>query len=484
MSNHFQIIEKCFINNQWIENNHRLDVMNPATKQRIGSIPNLDRRQVFTAIDAAEAALLLWKKVSPIERADYLLKWHDLILKNKEALARLLSLECGKSQKEARTEITYGASFIRWFAEEARRIYGDIIPADQNNKRYLVAKQAIGVVGAITPWNFPNAMITRKCAPALAAGCSVVLKPSELTPFSALALAKLAEEAGFPPGVFNIVTGDAALIGQALSDDPRVRKISFTGSTRVGQLLIEQSAKTVKKLSLELGGNAPFIVFADADLNSAVEGLMSSKFRNNGQTCVCANRILIHDEIYAEFLEKLIQTVGQLKVGQTFCDESIHLGPLISQSALNKVQSLVDDAISQGAQCVFGGKKLEQLGGYFFQPTILTGVTSQMRIAHEEIFGPVIALQSFVDDSEAIAIANDSQAGLAAYVFSKNATRLWQLAEILQYGMVGANTSTFADALTPFGGIKYSGYGREGSKYGIEEYLDIRYLCWDVGSAS
>jgi succinate-semialdehyde dehydrogenase/glutarate-semialdehyde dehydrogenase len=480
MSLTFPIIEQAFINNQWVDSNQRLDVLNPATKNAIGSIPNLDSSSITAAIDAAETALASWKKVAPIERANLLLQWHDLILQNIQPLAQLLSLECGKSQKEACAEVAYGASFIRWFAEEARRIYGDLIPADQANKHYLVSKQAIGIVGAITPWNFPNAMVTRKCAPALAAGCSVVLKPSELTPFSALALAQLAEKAGFPPGLFNVVTGDAALIGQILSQDPRVRKISFTGSTRVGKLLIEQSAKTVKKLSLELGGNAPFLIFSDANLDSAVENLIGSKFRNNGQTCVSANRVLIHQSVYDTFLQKLIPAVQALKVGQAFCDTSVDLGPLINQFAVDKVQALVDDALCKGARCALGGSALPQLGGYFFEPTILTNIKNNMQIADEEIFGPVIAIQIFDNDAEAIEMANASQAGLAAYIFTENAARLWNLSEVLQYGMIAANTAAFTDTLAPFGGIKYSGYGREGSKYGIEEYLDIKYMCWQT----
>jgi len=476
---HFQVIQTALINGEWIDSKNKLDVINPATKQKIGSIPNLGVKETQQAIDAAAEAFPIWSKTPPATRANILLKWHNLILQHKSQLAALLSMEGGKALEESRGEIEYGAAFVRWFAEGCRRVDGDIIPSDNPEKRYLVIKQPVGVVGAITPWNFPNAMITRKCAPALAAGCTVVLKPSELTPFSALALAELALEAGIPKGVFNIVTGDAESIGNTLCEDPRVRKISFTGSTRVGQLLMAQCAPTLKRLSLELGGNAPFIVFEDANLDKAVKDLIASRFRNNGQTCVCANRILVQESIFETFLSKLVDAVKKLKVGLAFKDESVQLGPLINQEHLDKMQRLVQDALDKGAECVLGGKPLD-MGGYFFEPTILTQLNPTMQISFEEIFGPILALYPFRTEEEALQIANATHAGLASYVFTENMPRLWRMMENLEYGMVGANTGSMSNAITPFGGVKHSGFGREGSKYGIDEYIQLKYLCLDV----
>ena len=477
---YFPIIEKAYLNGKWITSKKTIDVINPANQKSIGSIPNLNEKDTTKAIDAAYKAFPAWSSTTALHRANILLKWHERILENKEALAKLLSLECGKALAEARGEIDYGASFVRWFAEEIRRTDGDVLNSEVPNKRFLVIKQAIGVVGAITPWNFPMGMITRKCAPAFAAGCTVVLKPSELTPFSALALAKLSEQAGFPTGVLNIVTGDAKPIGDTLCADPRVRKISFTGSTSVGQYLAAQSAATLKRVSLELGGNAPFIIFDDANIEKTVAETLVAKFRNNGQTCVCANRILVHEKIANAYVKNLANAVKQLRVGLTYQDEKAQLGPLINQAGIDKVSRLVKDAVSKGAKVCVGGKS-HKLGGYFFEPTILTHVTQKMSIAEEEIFGPVLAIQTFKDEKEAIALANDTHAGLAAYIFTENTGRQWRMTEALHYGMVGVNTGMVSSTIAPFGGVKYSGYGREGSKYGLEEYQSIKTLCIDVG---
>ncbi|MCD6046742.1 MAG: gabD [Gammaproteobacteria bacterium] len=476
----FDRIEKALINGEWISAKSHLDVINPASREKIGIIPNLGPQETIQAINAASAAFPAWAKTPPIERANLLWRWHDLILKNKTELASLISLENGKSLSEAQGEIEYSASFVRWFAEQARRVDGDTIQLDQAEKRVFTIKQPVGVVGAITPWNFPSAMITRKCAPAFAAGCTVVLKPSDLTPFSALALAKLAEEAGFPKGVFNVITGDAQPIGLTLCEDARVRKISFTGSTRVGQWLMAHSADTVKRLSLELGGNAPFIIFEDADLDNALAGLMASKFRNSGQTCVCANRVLVHEKVYASFVEKLIPAVNNLTVGSALLEEKTQVGPLINQAGLDKVNRLVQDAINKGASCVAGGKVLNEFSGFFYSPTILVDVTAEMVIFQEEIFGPVVALYRFKEEAEAIELANNTSVGLAAYFYSQNPARIFRVAESLQSGMIGINTGIVSSVSAPFGGIKNSGLGKEGSKYGIEEYLQIKTLCWDI----
>ena len=427
------------------------------------------------AIDAADSAGEGWRAKTAAERAAILWNWHRLLLEHQEDLARLMTAEQGKPLAEARGEIVYAASFIDWFAEEGRRIYGDTIPQDQTNRRILVLKQPVGVIALITPCNFPAAMITRKAAAALAAGCTVVVKPAEDTPYSALALCELAQRAGLPPGVLNLVTGMPEPIGAELTSNPKVRKLSFTGSTEVGQLLIRQCAGNVKKLSLELGGNAPFIVFDDADLESAVAGAIASKYRNSGQTCVCANRFLVQESIYQSFAERLADAVSQLTVGSGV-EEGVNQGPLINQAAVEKVEAHIADAVSKGAKVAVGGSR-HSLGGTFFQPTLLTGVSSQMRLTREETFGPVAPLIPFQTEQQAIDLANDTEYGLAAYFYSQNLSRVWRVSEALEYGMVGVNSGIISTAVAPFGGIKQSGIGREGSKYGIDEYLEMKYLC-------
>jgi len=412
------------------------------------------------------------------QRAQVLQRWFVLINANADDLAQLITAECGKPLSEARGEVTYGASFVEWFAEEGKRTYGETIPATAVDKRLVVIKQAIGVCAAITPWNFPLAMITRKVAPALAAGCTVVVKPAEQTPLTALALAVLAEEAGFPPGVFNVLTGDPVAIGGELTASPVVRKLSFTGSTEVGRLLMAQCAPTIKKLSLELGGNAPFIVFDDADVDAAVNGALIAKYRNTGQTCVCANRILVQSGVYEEFAQKLAVRAGQLTVGAGI-EEGVAQGPLIDDAALAKVEAHVADALTKGARVLCGGARHAR-GGNFYQPTVLADVTPDMKVACEETFGPVAPLFRFASEAEAVAMANDTEFGLAAYFYSRDVARCWRVGEALEYGMVGVNTGLISNEVAPFGGVKQSGIGREGSKYGIEEYLDIKYLCFDV----
>ncbi|MCW9079259.1 MAG: NAD-dependent succinate-semialdehyde dehydrogenase, partial [Gammaproteobacteria bacterium] len=425
---------------------------------------------------AADAAWPQWRSKTAKERAAVLRRWFDLIMQHQEGLARLMTAEQGKPLAEARGEVAYGAAFVEWFAEEAKRVYGDVIPAAMNDRRYVVIRQPIGVVAAITPWNFPVAMITRKCAPALAAGCTVVVKPSELTPLCALALAELAQRAGFPPGVFNVLTtSDAAAVGRVLTASPVVRKLSFTGSTAVGKLLIRDCADTVKKVSMELGGNAPFIVFDDADLDAAVAGAMASKYRNAGQTCVCANRLLIQDRIYDAFAEKLAVAVGGLKVGDGMA-EGTSQGPLINQAAVEKVEQHIGDAVSKGARILCGGQRHAK-GGTFFEPTILADVTPQMLLASEETFGPVAPLFRFHSEDEAVRMANDTEFGLAAYFYSRDIGRVWRVAEALEYGIVGINEGIISTELAPFGGIKESGLGREGSRYGMDEFTEIKYLC-------
>lgn len=456
-----------------------LDVRNPATGVLLAQVPMMGAAETVRAIEAAAAALPAWRAKTAQERARLLMRWHDLMLAAADDLALLLTQEQGKSLAEAKGEITYGASFISWFAEEARRAYGDVIPTHKAGSRLLTIKQSVGVVGAITPWNFPNAMITRKLGPALAAGCTVVLKPAEATPLSALALAVLAERAGIPAGVINIVTGDPVAIGGALTASPTVRKISFTGSTRVGRLLMAQSAPTVKRLSLELGGNAPFIVFDDADLGPAVAGAMASKYRNSGQTCVCANRVFVEDGIHDAFVAKLAEEVGKLKVGNG-CDVGVNQGPLINRAAVEKVEELVADALEKGATLVTGGKR-HDLGGCFYEPTILTGITGEMRIAHEEIFGPVAAIQRFRGEEEVLRLANDTEFGLAAYFYSRDLGRIWRVAEGLESGMVGVNEGLISTEIAPFGGVKQSGLGREGSSLGLDEYLEVKYISMAVG---
>ncbi len=469
--------QQCFINGQWIDadNKKTFDVVNPFDQRVLGHVPECGSSETTRAIEAAHAAFLKWRAFTAKERSDLLWRWAGLIQENKEDLALLMTFEQGKPQTEARGEIDYGNSFIKWFAEECRRIYGDIIPSNKPNQHLLVIKQPIGVVGAITPWNFPMSMITRKCAPALAAGCTVVIKPAEDTPFSALALAVLAEEAGIPAGVINVITGSPEKIGLELTTNPLVKKISFTGSTEVGKLLMKQSSGTVKKISLELGGNAPFIIFDDADLDAAVKGAMASKFRNTGQTCVCANRILVQEKVYDSFSEKFTRAVKQLKIGNGL-DPDVQQGPLINQAAIEKIQSHIADAVSKGAKIVTGGQS-HSAGKLFFEPTVMTEVTSAMKVAREETFGPVAPLFRFKTEEEAIHMANDTQFGLAAYFYSRDINRVWRVAEALEYGIVGVNEGITSTEVAPFGGYKESGIGREGSKYGIEEYVEIKYLC-------
>ncbi|HSH41165.1 MAG TPA: NAD-dependent succinate-semialdehyde dehydrogenase, partial [Arenicellales bacterium] len=438
-------------------------------------IPKMGAAETRRAIEAAEKAWPAWRKLLAKERASILRKWFNLIMENQEDLARLMTLEQGKPLAESRGEVAYGASFIEWFAEEAKRVYGDTIHHPLPGKRIVVLKQPIGVSAAITPWNFPAAMITRKCAPALAVGCTTVVKPAEDTPLTALALADLGERAGIPPGVLNVVTGAPQAIGGELTSNPVVRKLSFTGSTEVGKLLIEQSASTVKKVSMELGGNAPFIVFDDADIDAAVEGAMASKFRNTGQTCVCANRILVQEGVYNEFAERLAEAVSGLKVGPG-TEEGVNQGPLINQEALEKVEYHVRDAASKGAGVMVGGERHE-LGGTFYQPTVLRDVTRDMALNSEETFGPVAPLLSFKSEEEAVRIANDTPYGLASYFYSRDIARVWRVAESLEYGIVAINEGIFSNEVAPFGGVKESGIGREGSKYGIDEYLELKYLC-------
>ena len=452
------------------------NVTNPATGEVLASVPDLGAAETRRAIEAANAAWPAWKAKTGKERANILRNWFNLIMAHQEDLAVILTAEQGKPLAEAKGEIAYGASFIEWFAEEAKRVYGDTIPGHGPDKRIIVLKEPIGVVAAITPWNFPTAMITRKCAPALAVGCPVVIKPAEDTPLSALALAELAERAGIPKGVINIVTAShGVVVGAELTSNPLVRKLSFTGSTEVGKLLMSQCAATVKKVSLELGGNAPFIVFDDADLDAAVAGAMASKYRNAGQTCVCANRLLIQDGVYDEFARRLALAVSALKVGDGLTSDATQ-GPLINEEAVEKVERLLADAVAKGATIACGGKR-HDLGRTFFQPTIVTNVTPDMAMAREEIFGPVAPLFRFKTEAEAVKMANDTQFGLAAYFYAGNVARVWRVAEKLEYGIVGINEGIISTEVAPFGGVKESGIGREGSKYGCEDFLEIKYLC-------
>lgn len=470
--------QQAFINGEWCAaaNGQSYSVTNPSTGDRVGDVPDMGAAETTRAIDAAAAAQPAWSALTAKARATALRKWFELILAHQEDLAQLMTSEQGKPLAEARGEVVYGASFIEWFAEEAKRVYGDVIPSHGPDKRIIVLKQPIGVVAAITPWNFPIAMITRKVAPALAAGCTVVVKPGEDTPLSALALAELASRAGLPAGTFNVVTSqDAAIVGQTLCNDSRVRKLSFTGSTPVGKLLMRQCADTVKKISLELGGNAPFIVFDDADLDAAVAGLMASKFRNAGQTCVCTNRILVQDSVYDTFVEKLTSAVAQLKVGDGLT-EGVTIGPLINAKAVAKVKGLVADAVDQGAILHQTGNA-EGLGENFYAPVILTQVTTAMSIANAEIFGPVATVFRFSNEAEAVQTANDTPFGLAAYFYARDIGRIWRVAEALEYGMVGINEGIISTEVAPFGGVKESGIGREGSKYGIDDFVEIKYLC-------
>jgi succinate-semialdehyde dehydrogenase/glutarate-semialdehyde dehydrogenase len=469
--------QQAYINGIWVDarNNDVIQVTNPADNTILGTIPNMGQTETSQAIDAANAALPEWRNKTASERSEIMRRWFNLIIENQQDLAIIMTAEQGKPLAESQGEINYGASFVEWFAEEAKRIYGDVIPTPQAGRRIVVIKQPIGVVAAITPWNFPNAMITRKCAPALAVGCSVIIKPATSTPYSALALAELAERAGFPKGVINVVTGNSQQIGAELTSNSIVRKLSFTGSTEIGKLLMRQCATTIKKVSLELGGNAPFIVFDDADINAAVAGAIASKYRNTGQTCVCTNRFLVQDNIYDEFATKLAQAVAKLKVGDGLKTET-QQGPLIDMAAVEKVEDHINNAVNQGAKIVQGGKR-HKLGGTFFEPTVLTEVTANMKIAEEETFGPVAPLFRFKTEQEAITLANDTPFGLASYFYTRNLGRAWRIAEALEYGMVGINEGIISSAVAPFGGIKESGLGREGSKYGVDEFLEIKYVC-------
>ena len=469
--------QAALVGENWIEAapDNAIEVNNPATGEIIGRVPKLGAAETKAAIEAARIAQKGWAARTAKERCGILRKWYDLMIENKDDLGRILTLEQGKPLAEATGEIVYGASFIEWFAEEGRRIYGDMIPGHQPDKRIMVLKQPIGVVAAITPWNFPNAMITRKAGPAFAAGCAMVLKPASQTPFSAIAIAVLAERAGIPKGLFSVITGSAAAIGGEMTSNPTVRKLTFTGSTEIGTELYKQSAPTIKKLGLELGGNAPFIVFDDADLDAAVEGALIAKYRNNGQTCVCANRIYVQDGVYDAFAEKLATAVGKLKTGNGF-DEGVILGPLIDKAALNKVEEHIADALKKGARILQGGKP-HALGGTFFEATILADVTKDMAVAREETFGPLAPLFRFKSEADVIEQANDTEFGLASYFYAKDLSRVFRVAEALEYGMVGVNTGLISTAEAPFGGVKLSGLGREGSKYGIEEFTEIKYVC-------
>ena len=469
--------QHAYIDGAWVEadNGQTITVTNPATGETIGTVPKMGAAETRRAIEAADRALPAWRALTAKERAVKLRKWFELMMANQEDLARLMTLEQGKPLTESKGEIAYAASFLEWFGEEAKRIYGDMIPGHQVDKRLMVLKQPIGVTAAITPWNFPSAMITRKAGPALAAGCTMVLKPASQTPYSALALAELAERAGIPKGVFSVVTGSAGEVGGELTGNPIVRKLSFTGSTEIGRQLMAECAKDIKKVSLELGGNAPFIVFDDADLDKAVEGAIISKYRNNGQTCVCANRLYIQDGVYDAFVEKLTAAVAKLNIGNGL-ENGITTGPLIDAKALAKVQEHIDDAVSKGARVVAGGKP-HALGGTFFEPTILVDVPRNAAVAKEETFGPLAPLFRFKDEAEVIAMANDTEFGLASYFYARDLSRVFRVGEALEYGIVGINTGIISNEVAPFGGIKASGLGREGSKYGIEDYLEIKYLC-------
>ena len=470
--------EAAFINGQWLDSKNNFAVNNPATDEVIANVTNLEIQDAELAIAAAEKALPAWRSKLAKERAQIMRKWFELIIANTQDLATLMTLEQGKPLSEAAGEVAYGASFVEWFAEEAKRVEGSILGTTWGDKRLMVLKQAIGVCVAITPWNFPIAMITRKIAPALAAGCTIVIKPAELTPLSALALAELAKRAGIPDGVINILTADAnqsIAIGKALCASPTVRHLSFTGSTEVGRILMAQCAPTVKKLALELGGHAPFIVFEDADIDAAVSGAMASKFRNSGQTCVCANRFYVHKKVYDVFVEKFAKALQVIKVGNGM-QAGITQGPLIEAAALEKVKKHVADAISKGAKLVTGGKPSIE-GKNFYEPTILSNVNSQMLITYEETFGPIAPIIPFESDEEVIQLANNSQFGLASYFYSRDIGRVWKVAESLDYGMVGVNTGLISNEVAPFGGIKQSGLGREGSVYGMDEYLEMKYVC-------
>ena len=468
--------QKAYIAGEWVESETGAvqSIFNPATGELLGTVPNLGAEDTQKAIDFAYHAQKEWAAKTAQERSSILRRWYELMIAHADDLANILTLEQGKPLVEAKGEILYAASFIEWFAEEGKRVYGDIIPSHKAGARLMVLKQPIGVVGAITPWNFPSAMITRKCAPAMAAGCPFIVKPAPDTPFSALALAVLAEEAGIPAGIFNVVTGDAVAIGGELTGNDKVKKLSFTGSTHIGKLLMGQCANTVKKVSLELGGNAPFIIFDDADIDSAIEGAMASKFRNAGQTCVCTNRFLVQDGVHDLFVEKLTQAVESLQVGNGL-ETGVSQGPLINDAAINKIEDHVADAISKGGILNTGGNR-HKLGGTFYEPTVISGVTPEMKVAKEETFGPLAPIFRFSTEDEALQMANDSEFGLAAYIYTRDLGRSWRMGEGLEYGMVGINEGIISTTVAPFGGIKQSGIGREGPKYGIEDYIEIKYL--------
>jgi succinate-semialdehyde dehydrogenase/glutarate-semialdehyde dehydrogenase len=468
--------QQAYVDGAWVDadSGETIDVFNPATGQKMGTIPKMGADETRRAIDAANAAMPAWRKMLAKERAAILRRWFDLMMENQDDLARLMTAEQGKPLAESKGEIAYAASFIEWFAEEAKRVYGDTIPTHRGDARIVVTKEPVGVCAAITPWNFPAAMITRKAGPALAAGCTMVIKPATMTPYSAFAMAELAERAGVPKGVLSVVTGSASGIGGEMTSNPIVRKLTFTGSTEIGKMLMEQCAGTVKKMSMELGGNAPFIVFDDADLDAAVEGAMQSKFRNTGQTCVCANRVLAQSGIYDAFVEKLSAAVAALRVGDGLQGETDQ-GPLIEEASLDKVQEHIQDAVSKGAKVVQGGNKHE-LGGLFHEPTLLANVTRDMKVAKEETFGPLAPVFKFDTEEECIAMANDTEFGLACYYYTKDLGRTWRMSEALEYGIVGINTGIISTEVAPFGGMKESGFGREGSKYGIDDYMEIKYL--------
>ena len=475
--------EACCIDGKWLtaDSNQSIEVTNPASGEVLGTIPKMGADETRRAIDAANAAYPAWRAKTAKERASILRKWFDLMMENQEDLARMMTAEQGKPFKESMGEIVYAASFIEWFAEEGKRVYGDTIPQHAPGKRIVVTKEPIGVCAAITPWNFPAAMITRKCGPALAAGCTMVVKPATATPYSALALAELAERAGVPAGVFSVVTGSSGAIGGEMTSNPIVRKLTFTGSTEIGKLLMEQCAGTVKKTSMELGGNAPFIVFNDADIDEAVLGAMASKFRNTGQTCVCANRLLVQDGVYEEFSKKLAAAVEEMRVGDGLKGET-EQGPMIDMAAVEKVEEHIEDAVAKGAKVISGGSR-HDLGGTFFQPTVLAEVNTDMKVTKEETFGPVAPLYRFETEEQALQMANDTEFGLAAYFYSRDIGRVWRVMEGLEYGIVGVNEGIISTEVAPFGGMKESGTGREGSKYGIEDYLEIKYgLIGGIGA--
>lgn len=467
--------QQCYLNGQWVSSTETMSISNPATGEIIGTIPRLGQAETAQAIADANAAWPAWRKKTAKERSAILRQWFNLMMENQDDLATILTAEQGKPLAEAKGEVAYGASYIEWFAEEGKRVYGENIPSHMADRRIMVTKEPIGVCVAITPWNFPNAMITRKAAPAMAAGCPMIVRPADLTPFSALAMAELAHRAGIPAGIFQVITGKSREIGAEFTSNPIVRKLTFTGSTEVGRTLMEQCAPTVKKVSMELGGNAPFIVFDDADLDAAVEGAMASKFRNAGQTCVCANRLYVQESVYDEFSSKLATAVAALKVGNGM-DSGVTQGPMIDEKAMEKVEEHIADAVNKGAKVVLGGKR-HSLGHSFFEPTILIGVTQNMLVSQEETFGPMAPLFSFKTEEEVIKYANDTEFGLASYFYSRDVGRIFRVSEALEYGMVGVNTGLISTEIAPFGGVKQSGLGREGSKYGIEDYMVVKYTC-------